>query len=108
MTAAGNGSILHAELGQREEHDEQLHQQRGAADDRDVEAGDVGQHDVRRQPRQRHASAITRPMTKLMIVSGMVLVDRGLGQRPEVIRDELPAVALLRRLARSRGAGCVA
>ena len=44
---------LDADLGQPEEDDEQLHQQRGAADDRDVDPGDPVQHRSAGQPRQR-------------------------------------------------------
>ena len=55
MIAAGHGSTTMPIDGQPVEDHEQLHEQRRAADDGDVEPRDARQHPVGRDPHQRHA-----------------------------------------------------
>ena len=75
---------LQPDLRQAVEDDEQLHQQRRAADDRDVDARAArSSQRVRRHPRQgREPAAITSPTTKLMTVSGMVPLTSPPQHRP--------------------------
>ena len=91
MIALGHGSITMPIDGQPVEDHEQLHEQRRAADHRDVEPRDAREHAVLREPQQRDAEREHEPDRE----RGQRERDRAAqpapDERPERFEEQLPA-----------------
>ena len=104
MIAAVNELKVRPSGRQPVEDQEELHQQRGAADDRDVEPGQLGHHRDRRQPHQRHDQRDRQADDEADDRERDGRLDRGQQHRSDGALDQLPgALHLGPVLVRGRG-----